>query len=149
MGRARPARASLKQILFAAAVLLAACNSRGNAPTAARTEPAITPADVRSRIFLIADDSMRGRQAGKLGNFMMTTYLAREVARLGLEPAGEHASFFQTVPMVQRSIDSMSSLVVGRDSLALFTDFTLMRPTSTLRAGRALAGTGLISIYAG
>src|SRR5438874_6740984 len=149
MGRARPASASLKGISFAALVLLAACTSRGTAPTAARTEPAITQADVRSRIYLIADDSMRGRQAGKLGNFMMTSYLAREAARLGLEPAGENGSFFQIVPLVQRSTDSTSSLVVGRDSLELFTDFALMRPTPTLRTGRSLAGTALIPIYAG
>ena len=149
MGRARPASASLKRISLCALVSLAACTSQGSAPTAARTEAAITPADVRSRIYLIADDSMRGRQAGKLGNFMMTSYLAREAARLGLEPAGENGTFFQTVPLVQRSIDSTSSLVVGRDSLELFTDFALMRPTPTLRVGRSITGTGLIPIYAG
>lgn len=92
---------------------------------------------------------MLGRQAGKLGNFMMTSYLAREAARLGLEPAGDNGSFFQTVPLVQRSIDSTSSLVIGRDSLTLFIDFALMRPTATLRVGRSLASTGLIPIYAG
>jgi hypothetical protein len=149
MGRARPASTSLKRISLAAVVLLGACTSRGIAPTAARTEPAITQADVRSRIYLIADDSMRGRQAGKLGNFMMTTYLAREAARLGLEPAGENGSFFQTVPLVQRSTDSTSSFVVGRDSLALFTDFAPIRPTQTLRIGRSLAVTDVIPIFAG
>ena len=92
---------------------------------------------------------MRGRQAGKFGNFMMTSYVAREAARLGLEPAGENGSFFQTVPLVQRSIDSTSSLIVGRDSLALFADFAPMRPTPTLRVGRSLTGADLIPIYAG
>ncbi|MFN2603711.1 MAG: M28 family peptidase [Gemmatimonadaceae bacterium] len=149
MGRARPASTSLKRISFAATFLLAACTSHGSAPSAARTEAGITEADVRSRIYLIADDSMRGRQAGKLGNFMMTSYLAREAARLGLEPAGENGSFFQTVPLAQRSLDSTSSFVVGRDSLELFTDFALMRPTPTLRAGRSLAVTGVVPIYAG
>ena len=57
-------------------------------PGPTRTVAAITPADVRSREYLIADDSMLGRQAGYVGNFKMTNYLAAEVARLGLEPGG-------------------------------------------------------------
>jgi hypothetical protein len=118
-------------------------------PVPARTQTAITPADVRARIYLIADDSMRGRQAGFTGNFMMTNYLAAEAARLRLEPAGENGTYFQTIPMVRRMVDSTSSLIVGSDSLALFADFALMRRTSTLRVSRSLIADALIPIYAG
>ncbi len=103
------------------------CGARGGtAPAPARTEAAITPADVRARIYLIADDSMRGRQAGSAGNFIVANYLAAEAARIGLEPAGENGTYFQTVPMVRRAVDSTSWLAVDADSLKPFTDFAPM-----------------------
>jgi hypothetical protein len=137
-------------VLCASLFIVAACSSRSsNVPAPARTDATITPADVRSRIYLIADDSMRGRQAGFTGNFMMTNYLAAEAARLRLEPAGDNDTYFQTVPMVRRSVDSTSSLSVGSDSLKLFSDFTPMRPTQTLRVSSSLIADALIPIYAG
>jgi hypothetical protein len=120
-----------------------------NAPAPARTDAAITPADVRARIYLIADDSMRGRQAGFIGNFMMTNYLAAEAARLRLEPAGDNGTYFQTIPMVRRSVDSASSLIVGGDSLKLFSDFAPIRPTPTLRVSTSLFADALVPIFAG
>jgi hypothetical protein len=120
-----------------------------NAPAPARTDAAITPADVRARIYLIADDSMRGRQAGFIGNFMMTNYLAAETARLRLEPAGDNGTYFQTIPMVRRSVDSASSLIVGGDSLKLFSDFAPIRPTPTLRVSTSLFADALVPIFAG
>ena len=131
-------------------LIVAACSSPGsNVPVPARTSAAITPADVRARIYLIADDSMRGRQAGFAGNFMMTNYLAAEAARLRLEPAGENGTYFQTVPMIRRSVDTTSSLIVTGDSLALFADFAPMRPTTTLRVSRSLIADSLVPVYAG
>jgi hypothetical protein len=118
-------------------------------PAPARTEAAITPADVRSRIYLIADDSMLGRQAGYLGNFKMTRYLAAEAARLRLEPAGENGSYFQTVPMVRRAVDSSSFLKVNGDFLRLFADFAPIRPTPTLRLATFLSVNGALAVYGG
>ena len=96
----------VKPLLCVLLFIIAACSSRSSTmPVPARTQTPITPADVRARIYLIADDSMRGRQAGFTGNLMMTNYLAAEAARLRLEPAGENGTYFQTVPMVRRSVD--------------------------------------------
>jgi hypothetical protein len=90
-----------RELIAAACALFGlGCTASPSArPGPARTVTAITPADVRARIYLIADDSMLGRQAGYAGNFKMTKYLAAEVARLGLEPGGENGSYFQTVPI--------------------------------------------------
>ena len=92
---------------------------------------------------------MRGRQAGAVGNFMMTNYLAGEVARLGLEPGGDNGTFFQTVPLMRRSVDSTSSLLVGSESLMLFQDFAPIRPTQTLRVSLKLEGRDIVPIFAG
>ena len=128
--------------------LLAACQP-ASTPAPSRTVTAITPSDVRSRIYIVADDSMRGREAGAVGNFMMTNYLAREVARLGLEPGGDGGTFFQSVPMVRRWADSSSTLLVDGQPLTLFADFALIRPTATLRFATRLAPVTMQTIYGG
>ena len=129
--------------------LFGACQPGSTPPGPARTVTAITPEDVRSRIYVVADDSMRGREAGAAGNFMMTTYLAREAARLGLEPGGDGGTFFQTVPMIRRWADSSSTLRVDGQPLSLFADFALIRPTATLRFATRLAPAMLETIYGG
>jgi len=90
---------------LAAAALALACAmpargmSQGVAPGAksAATTPAITPGDLRTRLYLIADDSMRGRLAGSVGDSLATAYIASEFARVGLVAAGEGGGWFQTV----------------------------------------------------
>jgi hypothetical protein len=87
------------------------------------TTSAITPQDLRTRLYQFADDSMGGRLIGSIGNGKGVAYIARELARLGFEPAGENGTFFQTLPIVQRGIDPQASVSVGDDKLTLWTDF--------------------------
>ena len=126
-----------------------ACSPRAEAVAPARTSVAITPADVRSRIYLVADDSMRGREAGSPHNFAMTSYLAREMQRLGLEPGGENGSFFQTIPMVRRIADSASTITVNGERLHAFTDFLPLRPSSTVRFSTTLSDGTYETVYGG
>lgn len=77
------------------------------------TTAAITAADLMTRLYIFADDSMMGREAGTLGNVKGTTYIAGEVGRLGLKPAGENGTYFQTLPFKTRTIDPSSAIVVG------------------------------------
>ncbi|HUQ47825.1 MAG TPA: M28 family peptidase [Gemmatimonadaceae bacterium] len=136
-----------KTPIAACLLLIAACTpSTGIAP--ARTSTAITAADTKSRIYAIADDSMRGRQVGRIGNFMMTSYVAREMARLGLEPGGENGTWFQVIPM-RLATDSASAMYVSGKPLAIFTDFAPVRPTPNLRIGMTLKQTGIPVIYGG
>ncbi len=118
---------------IAAAALLAtlACShstpkSATPAPSAAAgpsaTSPDITPGDLRTRLYAFADDSMQGRKAGTPGNVKATDYLAREAARIGLEPAGDDGGWFQTIPMVVRVLDSTSSVSVGSTTLRPWND---------------------------
>ncbi len=134
--------------IYCALFPLAGCVAgiRGNNPG---TVPAITSADVRSRIYIIADDSMLGRQSGTEGNFKMTEYLAREAARLGLEPAGDNGTYFQVVPMVMRRPDPSSRLVAGSDTLRLFQDFAPIRPTSTARLGTSINVAEAAAVFGG
>src|SRR3954463_9261027 len=89
----------------------------------AQTTAAITAADLMTRLYIFADDSMMGREAGTLGNVKGTDYIAREVQRLGLKPAGDKGTYFQTIPMKTRAIDPASTLSFGGASLAFGTEW--------------------------
>lgn len=130
-------------------VAIASCTPKSADLSPLRTAADITQADVRSRIYLIADDSMMGREAGAQGNFVMTSYVAREMERLGLEPGGENGTWFQTIPMVRRSTDSTSTIAVGNENLVVFRDFIPIRPTSTVRFSTTLPAGTYGTVYGG
>jgi hypothetical protein len=91
-------------------------------PTAAP----ITAADLTTRLYIFADDSMMGREAGTEGNRKGNAYLVRELERLGLRPAGEGGTYYQTVPYVRRAIDPATTLAVGDETLRFGTDFLVV-----------------------
>ncbi|HEU4880419.1 MAG TPA: M28 family peptidase [Gemmatimonadaceae bacterium] len=125
------------------------CAIPAGAPSPLRTTAAITAGDAKTRIYIVADDSMRGREAGAAGNFTMTSYVAKEMERLGLEPGGENGTWFQTVPMIRRSADTTSTLIVNGQPLRIFSEFALVRPTSTVRFSAALPAATYSTIYGG
>jgi hypothetical protein len=74
----------------------------------------ITPADLMTRLYKFADDSMMGREVGTIYNDMGTAYIESEVRRLGLQPAGDNGTYFQKLPLFTRQLDSASTLSCGR-----------------------------------
>ncbi|MGK2961204.1 MAG: M20/M25/M40 family metallo-hydrolase [Gemmatimonadaceae bacterium] len=83
---------------FGAASIAAIACASGAVDMAARpggTSAAITAEDLRHRLYVFADDSMMGREAGTPGSAKAAAYLAAEAARLGLEPAGDSGTYFQ------------------------------------------------------
>lgn len=83
----------------------------------------INEKDLRTRLYIFADDSMAGRAAGTLGNQKGTDYIAAEVKRLGLEPAGDNGTYFQSLPYGMRYYGSESQLSAGSQQLRWGTDF--------------------------
>ena len=135
----------MKRILSFAAVLgLAAC-AAGSAPAPTTfTTAAITPADLRHRLFLIADDSTMGRETGSEGAFKTAQYVADEFRRLGLEPAGDNGTWFQVVPFWNAAVDPQSRLDAGGTTLQLGRDFV---PANIGATSRSLDG--VATIYGG
>ncbi|NJD11861.1 MAG: hypothetical protein FIB01_15945 [Gemmatimonadetes bacterium] len=74
------------------------------------TTAEITEADLQTRLYIFADDSMQGRQFGREGNFKGTAYIAQELERLGLQPAGDAGTWFQGLPAVVRKYTDRSEL---------------------------------------
>jgi hypothetical protein len=126
---------------------------RGELPlkhAAQPTTPAITAQDLMSRLYVFADDSMLGRRGGTAGNVKGTDYIAAEARRMGLRPAGENGTFFQTIPLVRRTPDPASTLSVDGQALAAGTDFALVVPyRRTFPFGTAASGQGLPVVYGG
>jgi hypothetical protein len=83
----------------------------------------ITPRDLMTRIYKFADDSMMGRRVGTRWNDMGTAYIEREVRRLGLKPAGDNGTYFQKIPLVNRRLDSASTITVDSVTYTAGTDF--------------------------
>ncbi len=76
-------------------------NNGSRTPAAASYSPAITEADLRTRLFIFADDSMQGRDAGSVGHEKALSYIVRELTRLGVKPAGVDG-YYQRVPVAPR-----------------------------------------------
>jgi hypothetical protein len=108
------------------------------------TAPAISAADAMTRLYIFADDSMKGREAGSPGDMKGTAYIEREVRRLGLTPAGENGTFFQPVPMFARSLDFGSKLSADATPLVAGEDYFPLHP-----AGDALPLDGTQMVYVG
>ncbi len=128
---------------------LSACGSSSAAPGApspaaagaSATTAAITPADLRLRLGIFADDSMQGRGAGTVGNAKGTDYIAAEAKRLGLRPAGDGGSYFQIIPLVKRTLAPDASLSAGDAAFAPGTDFI---PRDQGRATRLIDGVPVV-----
>src|SRR3989338_7099841 len=99
---------------------------RAPQPTAA----AISAADLMTRMYVFADDSMMGREAGTPGEIKATNYLATEAKRLGLTPAGDSGGYIQYVPMIRRAFDSSSTIAVDGTVLRAGVDFVVTSRTN-------------------
>src|SRR5690349_13385490 len=93
-----------------AALSLGACTPNVAPAPVSSTSPDITEADLRARLYAIADDSMMGRETGSEGAYKASAYVAAEFARLGLKPAGENGTWFQVVPFWTMASDSASRI---------------------------------------
>jgi len=127
----------LKPTIGLSLALLAGASSLA----AQRTGPDITPADLRLRLFALADDSMGGRATGSLGNYKAAEWIASEFQRLGLEPAGENGTYFQTIPFFRLKPDPRVTLAVDGTPLPLGVDIL---PIIAPSAPRPMDGTQAI-----
>jgi len=109
------------------------------------TSASISAADLMSRLYLFADDSMMGREAGTIGAMKGTAYIAAEVKRLGLKPAGDSGTYFQTVPFIARTLDSTATLSVGDTAFTAYRDFVAL----PFRGAMPRAINGVQAVYGG
>ena len=104
----------------------------------------ITSSDLMTRLYIFADDSMMGREAGTVGNVKGTDYIAAEAKRLGLIPAGEDGGYFQTIPLKTRMVDPASTLAAGGSSLTFGTEWAVSGGTGATLSGAPVVYGGLL-----
>jgi hypothetical protein len=132
-------------------VAVVASPSRSQTPTSAD----ITAQDVRTRTYIIADDSMEGRDTGKRGGLRSARYIAGELKRLGLEPAGDDGTYLQRIPWVSRTPDTTGVLRVGERTLRWGSDYLVIPKLGFALAlggqpfGGGFRGDNIATIYGG
>ena len=107
---------------------------------ASTTSAAITPADLRQRLYIYADDSMMGRKAGTPGNDKATQYIANELRKMGMQPGGENGTYFQRVPLL---------ILVASRTKAITVDGKNFMPTKDYIGRTAKSFNGAQAIYGG
>ena len=143
MSRLDPAsRASARGLAIIAVATFAACTPVQPGPTPAiGSGSAISTADLKSRIYAYAADSMMGRDAPGPYNEKATAYIATEARRIGLEPAGENGTYFQDV-LVTNTLDAAAtSITAGGRTFRATGDFL---PRWQAPAMRAIAGAQVV-----
>jgi hypothetical protein len=109
------------------------------------TSPAITAADLMTRLFIFADDSMQGRETGTEGNRRGLRYIEGELKRLGLTPMGDNGTYLQEVPLVKRGWNSEFTVSVDGKPLAAWSDVVPL----PLRGAKPRSVNGASVIYGG
>ena len=73
------------------------------------TSAEITQADLAQRVEILADDAFEGRAPGAPVGEKTADWIAAEYARIGLQPGGDNGTWFQTVDMVEQTLDEAQS----------------------------------------
>ena len=117
------------------------------------SSPRIRDQDLRRHVNRLASEEMEGRMTGTRGELLATEYVASVLAGLGLKPAGDEGSYFQSFPFTAGvSLGSGNRLEivdgVGKKSLRVDHDW---RPLSFSDTGSfepaevVFAGYGIVA----
>lgn len=88
------------------------------------TETAISAADLSTRVHHLAAAEMAGRGTGTPGEARATAYAAEVFKRLGLQPAGDKGSYFQSFEFTAGvSLSGSNTLQAGKQSARLKSDW--------------------------
>lgn len=142
-------------VVAVVAVGVAACDA--DLPPPAPLEPsapptAIAPAAVEAHLRFLASDLLEGREAGTRGFDLAAEYVAAQFRELGLEPAGDPLSYFQSIDFrahwLERSGARMTLRADARaQSLTLGDDFTIaaspLNTASQVAAPAVFVGYGI------
>lgn len=108
------------------------------------TVPAITACDLMTRLYIYADDSLRGREAGTPDAMRATAYIEGQVRQLGLRPAGDHGSYLQYLAVTARSVTAASTMTANGKTFHADRDFVLAAPPADRKVSAAVVFGGTL-----
>ncbi len=82
----------------------------------------IREADLKSDLFTLASDAMRGREAGTLDELTASAWVAERARAAGLEPAGDNGTYFQFFPINRLRVSTSSTVTLDGKPLRMGTD---------------------------
>src|SRR5215467_9168813 len=85
--------------LIAIALLRGTPAARAGNDAADEASIAIRPEAIRADMLFLADDLLEGRGTGTRGHEIAAKFMASEFEAMGLEPAGENGTYFQSMPL--------------------------------------------------
>jgi len=91
---------------------------------------AITEEDLRSDLFVLASQAMRGREAGTVDEMRASVWIAERARAAGLEPAGDDGTYFQFWPMRRTRLTADSRLALSGTPLEIWRDAVVVSPTA-------------------
>jgi hypothetical protein len=81
--------------------------------------------DLRTDLFAMAGDPMRGREAGTLDEMRASMWTADQLRKIGLQPMGEDGTFFQWFNVRRTRVSTAGSSVrIGGKPFVLWADIT-------------------------
>jgi hypothetical protein len=121
--------------------VLSAARKGGNGP---RGADRIEVARLRADLSFIAADELEGRATPSRGLDIAARYLAARLQALGLKPAGDDGTFFQTFGTTRRSVDpSKATLSLGDRAFSYGDDFLATAP-GTAEGAMVYVGHGYV-----
>ena len=99
--------------------ILAACAPDAPAPVVALPPP--DGAAIETHMDYLASDDLEGREAGTPGYDLAAAYVAAEFEKLGLAPAGDNGTYFQTITFLRavRAPDGRNLTITDASGQAL------------------------------
>ncbi len=126
-------------------------------PSISNTQAGISIEDLKQHVTALSSEKMGGRLTGTKGEELATAYVAQAFAELGLKPAGDNGSMFQTFDFTSGvSLADGNDLQISVDgkqrSLDINTDWrplAFSRGGTANQAGVVFAGYGIVAPAAG
>ena len=92
-----------KSILLLAALMIVSCSGAQQSDKGQKTSPekylkTITAADLKTHLYIVADDNMEGRQTGEAGQKRAGEYLINQYKAMGVSFPPAAKSYYQPVP---------------------------------------------------
>ncbi|HEX9000557.1 MAG TPA: M28 family peptidase, partial [Blastocatellia bacterium] len=103
----------------------------------------ITAAQLKDYLYFVASDEMEGRNTPSRGLDLTAKFLAMNMSRWGLKPAGDDGTFMQKIALTSRSIaPEQSSASVGGQSFKIGEDFIALPYPGTAAGKLVYVGHG-------
>jgi Zn-dependent M28 family amino/carboxypeptidase len=141
---------SFLSLLILSPIATARAQKPAQPSAAARVAAAVSADVLRGHLEFLADDALEGRAPGTRGGELAQKYIASQFRRLGLEPAGDSASYFQRVPIIALTpTPKLAVIAPAAEPLAWKDDFVLwsMRNDSSVsvRGEAVFVGYGIVA----